>query len=164
MGPAWGSHDLTALKAAFEELASLLSTHAAQEEHRLEPQLRAAAPSAAAELLREHEELDGELRSIGLAVEQLSGQAADVTAHLLRLHLDWNRFVARYLMHLDHEERSIFASLQDDLPLGALAESALAQGPEGRKFLDRLWSVTTPSERCVLERAVDLEAVSALVA
>jgi hypothetical protein len=154
-----GSHDVTALTAAFGELERLLATHAAQEEHRLEPLLRASDELAAVELLREHAELEHELRSIGDAVQQLSPQAADLVARLLRLHLDWNRFVARYLMHLDHEERSMFVVLKGDLPIGALAGSALAQGPEGRKFLDRLWSVTTPAERCALERAVDLEAV-----
>jgi hypothetical protein len=146
-----GAHDIGAIQAAFEELAALLRTHAAQEEIRLEPLLNVADTAAAAELLRDHRRLEIELDRLAALTRALDPSAC--TEALLQLHLDWNRYLSACLAHLDEEERTLFASVADSMPLDAIAQSALAQGAEGQKFLARLWSVTTPSERIAIEGA-----------
>jgi hypothetical protein len=83
----------------------------------------------------------------------LDAQTSDCTARLYQLQLDWNRFVAMYLLHLDNEERSWFAPLQSRIP-GAehIAQSAAALGPQrAEEFLTKLWAVVTPTERLTIE-------------
>jgi hypothetical protein len=144
---------VAAIQAAFEELATLLRTHAAQEETRLEPQLNDRDTAAAGRLLREHHRLDAELDRLSAFVRGLDASSAECADALLRLHLDWNRFLGAYLLHLDEEERNLFVGLAEQTPLAAIAQSAFAQGAEGQRFLDRLWSVTTPAERVAIEHA-----------
>jgi hypothetical protein len=148
-----GPHQVPAIKAAFAELAALLRTHAAQEEARLEPALNDRDTDAAARLLRDHERLDAELDRLSAAVRALDGSSARCTDALLQLHLDWNRYLGAYLLHLDDEERDVFAGFAGHMSLEGIAQSALAQGEEGKRFLDRLWSVTTPTERLAIEDA-----------
>jgi hypothetical protein len=124
-----GTHQVPAIKAAFEELAALLRRHAVQKE------------------------IGAELDRLNTVVRGLNASSRDCTDALLQLHLDWNRFLGLYLVRLDEEERGSFASRAAQLPLADLAQSALAQGEEGKRFLDRLWSVTTPTERIAIEDA-----------
>lgn len=148
-----GAHEVGAIQAAFEELATLLHAHAAQEEMRFEPLLNDANSAADAALLRDHRRLETELDRVAVLTRSLDPRSSACTEALLQLHLDWNRYLAAYLSHLDEEERTLFAGLADDMPLDAIAQTALAQGAEGEKFLARLWSVTTPSERVAIEGA-----------
>lgn len=148
-----GTHQVPAIKAAFDELAALLRTHAAQEETRLEPLLNARDADAAARLLRDHHRLDAELDRLSAVACALDASSAECADALLQLHLDWNRYLGAYLIHLDEEERTLFAGLAGQMPLTDVARTALAQAEEGKKFLDRLWSVTTPTERLVIEHA-----------
>lgn len=148
-----GTHEVAALQTAFDELATLLRTHAVQEETRLEPLLNEADTAAAAELLRDHRRLETELDRLAASIRQLDARSPGCVEALLQLHLDWNRYLSTYLAHLDAEERTLFVGLADKMPLDAVAQSALAQGAEGEKFLARLWSVTTPTERFSIEGA-----------
>ncbi len=148
-----GTQDVGAIQLAFEELAVLLRTHAAQEETRLTPLLTAMGTGDAAALLRDHHRLEAELDRVASHARALDSRASTCTEALLQLHLDWNRYLSAYLAHLDEEERTLFAGLAPSMPLDAIAATALAQGAEGEKFLGRLWSVTTPSERIAIEGA-----------
>ena len=148
-----GSRDALALRAAFNELEALLRSHAEKEQARFQPVLNELDPTAAAQMSAEHEELETELNGIARLIAALGSDERDIVA-LSQLHLDWNRFVARYLLHLDHEERSMFASVREQLGIESLVHNAIVEGAEGRRFLDRLWSVTTPAERCAIEQAM----------
>jgi hypothetical protein len=150
-----GSNTVAAMQEAFDELLSLLRTHAAQEETRLEPLLRSADPNGAAALLEDHRKLEAELDRIAQTIRSIDARSPDCAEALLTLHLDWNRYLANYLIHLDTEERAWFADLTEQMPLHLIAAGAAAQGAEGRKLLDRLWSVTTPSERAAIEHATN---------
>ena len=148
-----GWRDAQALRGAFTELETLLRSHAAKDEARFQPALKKLDPAAVAQLSAEHEQLETQLSEIARLIAALGSDERDIAA-LSQLHLDWNRFVARYLLHLDHEERSMFAAISEQLAIESLVRNAIAEGAEGRRFLDRLWSVTTPAERCAIERAM----------
>lgn len=148
-----GPCEIDAIQVAFAELAALLRAHATHEEARLEPLLRERDAPAAARLLRDHRALEAELERLVAATQRLDPRSDECIEALLQLHLDWNRYLGSYLTHLDEEERTAFAGLGVQMPLADIAQSALAQGTEGEKFLARLWSVTTPSERSVVEGA-----------
>jgi hypothetical protein len=146
-----GPNSVAAAQEAFDELLALLRAHAAQEESRLEPLLKSTDPDGAAALLEEHRELDAELERIARMIKSIDAKSPECAETLLTLHLDWNRYLANYLIHLDTEERAWFADLTEQMPLHLIASGAAAQGAEGRKLLDRLWSVTTPAERMAIE-------------
>ena len=148
-----GPCEIPAIKPAFEELTALLHAHARQEETRFEQVLRDSDPGAAATLLEDHRRLDVELERLAAAARALDAASPHSVEALLQFHLDWNRYLGSYLGHLDAEERILFVSIAEHMPVGTIAKSAIAQGAEGKKFLDRLWSVTTPSERAVIEQA-----------
>lgn len=143
------------LRAPFEELANLLREHAAMEEARLLPLLPNHDPAVAAQLDREHERLDAMLEAVLDSLAALDPQSADCGLGLYQLQLDWNRFVAMYLLHLDNEERTWFVPLQSNIPgVEHIAKSAAALGPQrGEEFLAKLWAVVTPHERTIIERA-----------
>lgn len=148
-----GPLDVAAIQSAFHELAALLRAHAMQEESRFEPLLNDSDTDAAARLLRDHRGLETELDRLDAFTRRLDPRSSACTDALLQLHLDWNRYLSAYLAHLDEEERTLFAPLTARMSLDAIAQSAVAQGSEGQKFLARLWSVTTPAERVAIEGA-----------
>lgn len=149
-----GPHQLGEIGLELERIGQLLETHAAQEEKRLEPLLREIDPTLADRLTRDHRRLDDQFETIKESVRQLDGSSPTCAAGLLQLHLDWNRFLSAYLLHLDDEERTLFAVLGDRLPpLAAIADSAKSQGASGADFLLRVWSVTTCEERAAIEDA-----------
>jgi hypothetical protein len=149
-----GPDNVPAILTALEQVGDLLRAHSAQEELRLEPQLRQLEPDLADRLTRDHRRLDDFFEGLLGRARILTPMAPDCGEALLELHLDWNRFLSAYLAHLDDEERTLFRRMADHLPpLAALVESARAQGPTGEEFLLRLWAVTTCQERAELERA-----------
>ena len=152
---AAGPGDVDALNVQLAETIELLHAHAGHEEAQLEPRLREADLAKADQLLRDHRWLDAELDDIAVRTRALATQSneARVTS-LLALHLDWNRFVARYLLHLDDEERAMFVAIPDAIPaIGMFAGNVLERDPEGAEgFLRLLGALVSPSERNALDR------------
>jgi hypothetical protein len=146
---------LPAIRSAFDDVAGLLRDHAAMEEARLVPLLPDQGPESAEQLQHEHERLDAMLDSLAHDFAALDAQADDCPVRIYQLHLDWNRFVAMYLLHLDDEERTWFAPLQTQIPgVEHIAQSAAALGPQrAEEFLTKLWAVVTPTERMIIESA-----------
>jgi iron-sulfur cluster repair protein YtfE (RIC family) len=148
-----GPSEVEAIRAAFDKLAVLLATHAAQEDTRLEPLLRNVDAALAERMMEDHRRIDDQFMRVHDAVRILDPSSAACKQDLLRLHLDWNRFVGAYLLHLDDEERTLFPRIAAVMPpLAAIAESARTQGPAGEEFLLRLWAVTTCEERAAIEQ------------
>ena len=148
-----GPAEVEAIRAAFDKLAMLLQTHASQEDARLAPLLRKADAALAERMIEDHRRLDDQFMRVHDGVRILDSASASCKQDLLRLHLDWNRFVGAYLLHLDEEERTLFPLIADGMPpLAAIAETARAQGPAGEEFLLRLWAVTTCEERAAIEQ------------
>jgi hypothetical protein len=138
-----------ALRAALADVGALLEQHAAQEELRLAPLLRQVEPTLAAALTQQHADLEkmfGEIVAAAAGTDGLS--RTECEERLRELQLDWDRFVAHYLLHLDAEERTWFPHLGANIhPVAYLREVALAMGePRGQEFLLKLWAVVTPSE------------------
>jgi iron-sulfur cluster repair protein YtfE (RIC family) len=151
-----GPPQVEAIQKALEKIAALLHTHAIQEDARLEPVLRRFDATLADRMARDHRRLDDLLEGCVHASKRLDPSDAKCNAALFQLHLDWNRFVSAYLMHLDDEERNLFVPIADQMPpLAAIVESAKAQGAQGEEFLLRLWAVTTCEERAAIERIGD---------
>lgn len=151
-----GPPQVETIQKALEKIAALLHTHAMQEDARLEPALRRHDATLADRMVRDHRRLDDLLQGLVHASKRLDPADSECNEALLQLHLDWNRFVSAYLMHLDDEERNLFAPIVDQMPpLVAIVESANAQGPQGQEFLLRLWAVTTCDERAAIERIGD---------
>lgn len=150
-----GPNELEAIRTALGKIGVLLQTHAAQEDARLAPLLREANPALAERMARDHHRLEDQFAVLldqAKVIDPVSGTCQE---DLYQLHLDWNRFVANYLLHLDDEERTLFATIKHALPpLAAIAQSAQAQGADGEEFLLRLWAVTTCEERMELEARV----------
>lgn len=151
-----GHSDANAIRAAVGEVTNLLHEHAAHEESGFEPQLRARNAAHADRLLDDHHRLHAELDQINTDAKNLdAADAAACTDRLLQLYLDWNRFIAGYLVHLDDEERTLFAAGNDLIPpLEAMAAMAVSQGEEeGEAFLQTLYAVIAPEEREAIQRA-----------
>jgi ABC-type transporter Mla subunit MlaD len=144
------------LQAAIAALGELLRGHGAHEEATIEPILRKASEASADRLRADHLRLDGLLDEQVAASARLADLAENAReAALLQLYLDWNRFVAAYLSHLDDEERTFVPLLGPEVPpLALVAESAASLAREQESaFLARLWNVLTPQERGEIERA-----------
>jgi hypothetical protein len=142
--------DCSAIRQALDDVAGLLHQHAAMEKARLHPLLTQADPTLADRLLADHHRLDDDLEGLRHAARQLSASSPDCAEALLRLHLDWTRFVSRYLAHLDDEERTLFVPIANQLPSIAQWATSMREQPEGKAILLRLWSVTTCAERASL--------------
>lgn len=142
------------VRAALERIDLLLHAHAMQEDSRLYPLLQHADPKLAERMKADHDRLEDRFAFIYDSARLIDAAEPDCHEKLLQLHLDWNRFVGEYLLHLDDEERTLFPAIRDALPpLSSLAQSARAQGASGEEFLLRLWAVTTLEERAQIEAA-----------
>ena len=139
--------DCAEVHAALKEVTALLHRHGEQEDRLLEPQLRAINPALANHMAEDHRELEQQLKTVQVLSEDLEpGQPAQCARGLAQLHLEWMRFIANYLLHLDDEERLLFPAL-DLAPVAALAETALAQPSAAQeKFLVKLSLALNPSE------------------
>lgn len=151
-----GPEDVDAVRASIAAVTGFLNAHAAHEEAGFEPKLRERNPELAACMLDDHHRLHTELDAAGDAARRLDPASPEAcTAALLQLHLDWNRFVGGYLLHIDDEERRLFADLEDIIPpVTFMAEAAVSSGEEGKAFLEKLWKVTAPDEREAIEGAL----------
>jgi hypothetical protein len=148
-----GPEHVSDIRAELERIVQLLQVHAAQEDARLEPLLREVDATFADRLKRDHRRLEDQLESLRHAAKTLDASSRECRDALLLFHLDWNRFLSAYLIHLDDEERTLIPALGDRTPpLSAIAESARQQGVEGEEFLLRLWAVTTCEERAAIEQ------------
>lgn len=147
-----GPEQVGDIREELERIGQLLETHAVQENTRLEPLLRQIDAALADRLIEDHGRLERELERLQHSAQQIDPSSSACNADLLQLHLDWNRYLSAYLLHLDEEERTLFAALRDRIPpVAAIAESAKDQGAAGEEFLLRLWSVTTCEERAAIE-------------
>jgi hypothetical protein len=151
-----GPKDIDAIRVAIAAVTEFLNAHAAHEEAGFEPRLRAGQAEFAARLVDDHHRLHAELDAIGAAARTFDPAKPDAcVAALLQLHLDWNRFVGGYLLHIDDEERRLFVNLDDVIPpVEFMAEAAVSQGEEGKAFLEKLWKVVAPGEREAIESAL----------
>jgi hypothetical protein len=149
-----GPDDCAAIRSALQTLVDALHVHATQEDARFEPVLRAIDPALADRMSADHRRLEDHLQTVVDRATGLDPRAADCSTSLLSLHLDWNRFLSAYLAHLDDEERTLFASLNERIPpVAFLAQSAQQRGVQGEEFLLKLWAVTTCEERAAIEAA-----------
>jgi hypothetical protein len=151
-----GPDDVGALKEAVEEAAGLLHGHAAGEEARVEPLLRDTDPALADCLRSDHRRLEDQFERFRAGCAVLDPAQREACADALsRLYLDWNRFLADYLTHLDDEERVMLPALGGEvLPLAMIADSMDDMPPDKEQaFLDKLWRVTAPREREAIETA-----------
>jgi len=150
-----GPDDAAAIIEKLDSVVALLETHAEHEEIQFEPLLRNAAPDDADRLTRDHRALHAELDNVHAAARSLDTQHGDArVAALLQLHLDWNRFVGHYLLHIDDEERSMFNAIRESIPaIELIAQGARANDPEGAgKFLEMLCAIVAPVEREAINR------------
>src|SRR4051812_40149210 len=149
-----GPADCAAIRIALQTLADALHVHATQEDARFEPMLRAIDPALAERMSADHRRLEDQLQTVVERATEHDPRAADCSTSLLRIHLDWNRFLSAYLAHLDDEERTLFPSLNEGIPpVAFLAQSARQRGAQGEEFLLKLWAVTTCEERAAIETA-----------
>lgn len=151
-----GPEDAAAVNEAVREAAGILRGHGQHEEAMFGPLLEDLEAGASRRLSDDHARLDGQLDALCQTAGALAeGAGGDAEAALGALHLDWNRFVAAYLEHLDDEERSLFVPLLEHIPPVELVAASIASMPEveATAFLAQLWRVTTPQERGRIEQA-----------
>lgn len=149
-----GPEDAAAVKSAIEEAVELLHQHAEHEEAGFEPHIRERNGAFADRLLDEHRSLHAELDAIISSARALdAGESASCVDALLKLHLDWNRFVGAYLLHLDEEERSWFVGAEALMPPMAAMKTAPPGWSEEahQAFLRKLFAAIAPGERAQVQ-------------
>lgn len=141
--------EIARVRQRIDETVALLHQHATHEEAGFEPHMRECNAAFADRLLEEHRTLHAELDAITSAVRELDPAHPDAcTDALLQLHLDWNRFVGSYLLHLDAEERHWFVGAESLMP----PMTAMKDAPPGwsddehRAFMDKLFAAIAPGE------------------
>lgn len=136
------------------ELAGFLRGHAAHEDAALLPALRRKDPALAGRMAAGHEEHEIEIAALCATATALTARPATGAAEALaRLHLDWNRFVAGYLVHLDEEERLMLPVLGEDAPGLRMVAGSLASMPAdaAQTFRTRLRAAIPPAEFQAIE-------------
>jgi hypothetical protein len=150
-----GPEECDTVLGQLDRLVELLEEHARHEESGFEPLIRKHAPEAADRLMQDHKSLHAELDQVHAGVRALDASDESACAiALLQLHLDWNRFLGRYLLHLDDEERTLFTVISNEIPpIEVMAEGAAEHDPENAEaFLDKLVTLIAPDEREAIER------------
>ena len=149
-----GPEDAAAVRKAIDAAVELLHQHAEHEEAGFEPHIRAQNAAFADRLLEEHRALHDELDAIVSSAHALNPEEPETCVDaLLKLHLDWNRFVGGYLLHLDEEERNWFADADTLMP----PVSAMREAPPGwseeahQAFLRKLFAAIAPGERAKVQ-------------
>jgi hypothetical protein len=147
-----GTGDVARVHAALDQVTKLLHGHDAHEAAMYERALSDAAPDLAVRMSHDHRRLDALLDALNVDARRAGLTAGD----LARLNLDWNRFVAAYLTHLDDEERTYFPAIADVAPPVAEVARTAAAMPQDmqRAFLTKLWAVVTPDERAAIEHGL----------
>lgn len=145
-----GPEDVAAIREAMDAVAELLHQHAEHEEAGFEPHIREQNTAFADRLLEEHRSLHAELDAAIASAHALdAGEPEACAAALLQLHLDWNRFVGGYLLHLDAEERHWFATADALLPPVTVMNEPPPGGneEEHQVFRRKLFAAIAPGER-----------------
>ena len=151
---AAGPGDIESIRKAINAVVELLHQHAEHEEAGFEPHIRQHNAAFADRLIEEHRALHAELdAAVSFANALDSRHPEDCEAALLQLHLDWNRFVGGYLLHLDEEERNWFIGADGLMP----PMSVMMEAPPGRSdeahqaFLRKLFAAIAPGERAKVQ-------------
>jgi iron-sulfur cluster repair protein YtfE (RIC family) len=153
-----GPADVPEVQRVIEEIAELLEEHANREEEMFGPML-AATPTAVTTVQKLHDDhvaLDAQLADVRARAKSLHRDDPGCEDDLLRLHLDWNRVLGLYLGHLDEEERTLFTSIEEQLPDPSFLGKQVAhfEPKAAEAFVKTLWQITTPRERNAIERAL----------
>jgi hypothetical protein len=114
---------------AYRRTMGFLREHHHNEEAFVDPLIAGAAPELVAENARQHEVILAELAGLDALAERREGKA---------LATAYNRFLARYLAHMDHEETELQEVIWDTLSdeeIGALHGRIQGSLPPGR-FLE----------------------------
>ncbi|MBW3568084.1 MAG: hemerythrin domain-containing protein [Proteobacteria bacterium] len=153
-----GPEDVAAIQKAIDAVVELLHQHAEHEEAGFEPHIRERNAGFADRLVEEHRALHAELDAIVSSAHALDPDEPEAcTIALLKLHLDWNRFVGGYLLHLDEEERNWFADADALMP----PVTAMKDAPPGwseeahQAFLRKLFAAIAPGERAKVQGISD---------
>lgn len=117
--------EMAALKSQALEVFHFLEHHARNEDRFLVPLMEAKSLVSAPDILAEHAELDAEVDRLRASLNHL-----DNSPTLLRsFYLSLNRFIAKYLAHLDKEETDILPLLHEaftDTELSAFSQQSVA--------------------------------------
>ncbi len=145
-------------------IAVILRRHAETEDRTLEPQLRQLDPALANHMAEDHRHLETQLSRVLVQAEDLEPTQEVLCRELLaRLHLDWLKFVGEYLLHLDDEERLLFAQLKTLPPAIVVGQSAASMpAAERREFLAGLALALNPNELHLLGSVLTPEQQSAI--
>lgn len=153
-----GPENAAAVRDAIDAAVEMLHDHASHEEAGFEPHIRERSAAFADRLLEEHRSLHAELDAIVALAQTLEPrEPGSCETILLKLHLDWNRFVGGYLLHLDEEERNWFVGADALMP----PMTAMKEAPPGwaeathRAFLEKLFAAITPGERMKVQGVAD---------
>jgi|SRR5690606_39181514 len=114
--------ELAALAFQAREVFHFLEHHARNEDRFLAPMLETASPASASRLKAEHADLGAELESLLRDLENLEkGAPPRLHAGLHAFYLALNRFIGRYLHHLNEEETELLPFLHGGFTDGELA-------------------------------------------
>ena len=153
-----GAGDVAAVQQAIDTVVELLHQHAEHEEAGFEPHIREQNTAFADRLIAEHRSLHAELEAAVASAHALDpGKPEACAGALLQLHLDWNRFVGGYLLHLDEEERHWFADADALMPPVTVMKEAPpgTSEEEHQAFLNKLFAAITPGERARVQGVSD---------
>mgnify|MGYP000963173009 FL=1 len=145
-------------------IAAVLRRHGETEDRTLEPQLRQLDPALANHMADDHRHLETQLSRVLVLAEDLEPSQDGLCRELLaRLHLDWLKFVGEYLLHLDDEERLLFARMETLPPPSLVGQSASAMPVgERREFLAKLALAINPAELKLVRSALAPEQQDAI--
>lgn len=140
-------------------IAVVLRRHGETEDRTLEPQLRQLDPALANHMAEDHRHLETQLSRVLVLAEDLEPSQDGLCRELLaRLHLDWLKFVGEYLLHLDDEERLLFARLETLPPPSVVGQSTSAMpATERQEFLAKLARAINPAELRLVHSALTPE-------
>lgn len=110
--------ELDALRTQARDVFHFLEHHARNENRFLIPMMEAKSLSDTSRLLADHADLDAEVDRLRRGLDQLEGAPSRLQGFYLAL----NRFIGRYLHHLDEEEAHLLPLLH-----GAFADAELAE-------------------------------------
>ena len=125
-----------ALTLQAREVFHFLEHHARNEDRFLAPMMEAKSPGSASRLKAEHADLGAELEDL---LRSLDALEAGAPSGLHGFYLAINRFIGRYLRHLDEEETRLLPLLH-----GAFTDQELAV------FSEKSVSNTAPADQAMM--------------
>lgn len=120
--------EVSALSAQAKEVFHFLEHHARNEDRFLVPMMEARSLAPASRMRTDHAHLDAEVESLRRGLDGLGGLAGS-PSRLHGFYLALNRFIARYLAHLNEEESEILPLLHaafTDAELGEFSRQSVA--------------------------------------